>query len=70
MLGGVERSQKLRVCNPNSPDDGCIGLTCVIVYIECKADTREVAKKGVDEVAADLENEWFKPFETGSKKPQ
>lgn len=40
------------------------------VYIECKAATREAAKKGADEVAADLESEWFRPFETGLKKPQ
>lgn len=70
MLGGVERSLRLSVCSPNSPDDGCVGLICIIVYIECKGDTRKAAKKGADEVAADLENEWFRPFETGLKKPQ
>ncbi|RPB25506.1 phosphoglucomutase-2 [Terfezia boudieri ATCC MYA-4762] len=40
------------------------------MYIECKAGSREAAKKGADEVAVDLEKEWFRPFETGLKKPQ
>ena len=40
------------------------------MYIECKSDTRDVAKKGADEVAVDLEKEWFRPLETGLKKPE
>ncbi|KAI5790662.1 phosphoglucomutase-like protein [Peziza echinospora] len=39
------------------------------MYIECKATTREEARAGADEVAADLEREWFRPEVTGLRKP-
>ncbi|KAF8465926.1 phosphoglucomutase-like protein [Kalaharituber pfeilii] len=39
------------------------------VYVECKAESREAAKRGADEVAGDLEREWFRPRESGLKKP-
>ncbi|KAF2421843.1 phosphoglucomutase-2 [Tothia fuscella] len=34
-------------------------------YIECKAHSRDKAKKGADEVLADLLKEWFKPEKYG-----
>ncbi|RPA79194.1 phosphoglucomutase-like protein [Ascobolus immersus RN42] len=34
-------------------------------YVECKAGSREEAKKGAEEVAKDLKEEWFRPQETG-----
>jgi len=40
----------------------------VKVYIECKAETREKARKGADDVAEDLEGEWFRLLETGLQK--
>jgi hypothetical protein len=32
----------------------------VAVYIECKAETAEAARKGAEEVAEDLRREWFR----------
>lgn len=43
------------------------GSDSCAVYIECQENSREEARKAADEVASDLDNEWFKPSETGLK---
>jgi phosphoglucomutase len=39
------------------------------VYVECKAETQEQARRGAQEVSADLTREWFRPAETGLLLP-
>ncbi|KAF8250127.1 hypothetical protein K440DRAFT_648917 [Wilcoxina mikolae CBS 423.85] len=39
------------------------------MYIECKAETEEAARKGAEEVSEDLTKEWFRPSETGLLLP-
>jgi len=41
----------------------------MIVYIECKAETEEAARKGAEGVSGDLTKEWFRPSETGLLLP-